>query len=161
MATECNIVYVDSTSGKANGIYVTRCGFPGYTGSVLLNKYNNEDKVRSLIELGNLYQVGYSTDPVAEEIKAKGFDYICHSNNHCVSLVRDRDYDSLSIKEIEDINHEKLSTNNYLDAIDKLNKNPSQYSYMWKDGKWYFRKWRSRFEEMTEIRISHDEEEDG
>jgi hypothetical protein len=161
MATNCDILYVDQKTGNTIGIHVLRIGFPGYTGTVLLKKYNSADKVKDLLSLGHLYQIGYKTEPVPEEIKSKGFEYSCHTSDYCVSLVRDKEYDSLTPYEISQVNRSKISQDNYLHAIDDLNKDASQHTYMWKDDKWYFRKWRSKFEEMTEILISHDEENDG
>ena len=154
--TNCNIIFVDSDkNNKTKSITVSRLGFPGYTGRLLLTYYNKNDKVKELMDLGNLYQIGKDTSCNDKNMN-DSFEMKIHKNETCIAYKRDYSADDLFNV---DLNEPTFKDD--IEAIRVLDKNPAQFTYMWKDDKWYFRKWRSRLEEMNYIRISHDEEEDG
>lgn len=154
MATNCNVVFVDS-NGDTRSIHVKRLGFPGYFGRMLLEHYQDASKAKEIVELGNLFQLGRSSvSKIPEDKQYKNLEEQIHLNNHSVSYIRD----------IPDGNRLENAPKIHISeetAILSLNLDPAHYTYLWKDNTWYFRKWRSRFEKLSFVRISHDEEEDG
>ncbi len=161
--TNCKLIYINpDNDNKAEVTTVAKLGFPGYTGKMLLAHYTDDVKVKQLINLGDLYQIGKSSDEIKEGTYSSVEDHI-HQNNHCVSVKRDIDPESNIQFTIRNVVGRKDKTifENEIEAKRILDKEPSNYSYMFKDGKWYFRYWTTRFEEMNHLRISHDEEEDG
>lgn len=151
MAIGSNILYVDSKTGKVKEIYNHMSAHLMFTGRVLHEYYNTDEKVQSLISHGDIHTIGYSLEDVPED--KKGDEVYNNANKHCVFYIKNRKAPAAK--------HTAREFANVLEALDKLNQNPQQFTYMWKDGKWYYRLWRRRMEEMLPIRIFHDDEEDG
>lgn len=151
MAIGSNIVYVDSKTGKVKTIYNHISSHLMYSGRVLHDFYNTEEKVKKLFENGDIFCIGYSTDPVPQDKQED--EVYKNGNNHCVFFGRDKN---------EEKEHSTKEYKNLYEAIDDLNTQKlQQFTYLFKDGKWHYRLWRRRFEEMLPIRIFHDDEEDG
>lgn len=151
MAIGSNILYVDPATGKVKEIYNHMSAHLMYTGRVLHEHFNTDEKVKSLIANGDIYTIGYSVDDVPEDKQAD--EVYKNGNKHCVFYIKN--------KKAPASKHTAREFASLNEAIEKLDRNPQQFTYMWKDGKWYFRLWRRRMEEMLPIRIFHDDEEDG
>jgi len=151
MAIGSTILYVEPTTGKVKEIYNHMSAHLMYTGRVLHDFYKTKEQVSELVENGDLYCIGYSTNQVPDD--KLNDEVYRNGNKHCTFYIRDRNDKSQKRKtrEHDDLNH----------AIETLDKNPQQFTYIWKDGKWYYRLWRRRVEEMNNLRIYHDDEEDG
>lgn len=121
MATRARIgIALDN--GNTSSVYSLRDNYPEHNGAILLLYYNSEDKVRELLSYGDMFSLGVKTGGS----EAHGFDYRGQNNvgfsNVCTFYHRDRDDDpcpAIEMTEKEMIHQE-------------------QFSYLWKDGKWWY-----------------------
>ena len=148
MAIGSNILHVDSTSGKVREVYNHMSTHLMYSGRVLYENYNTEEKVLNLLQNGDIYCLGLSTDPVPDD-KANDEVYT-NGTNHCVFFNRDKK-DDRAIRNCR--THDSLES-----ALKKLDANPKQFTYIFENGKWSYRFWKQRAEELNPIRIFHDDE---
>ncbi len=112
MATRCTI-NIQNEDGSVDGIYCHSDGYPEGVGKILLKHYNTEEKIRELIDLGNLSFLGtttqFSSDPNDDD--------------------KTRDYHRWR-GEPKNINHYE----NINDLMFQI------YNYLWKDDMWWVRK---------------------
>lgn len=144
-------MYVDSKTGKVQEIYNHMSSHLMFSGRVLHEFYSTEEKVSELFALGDVYCLGYSVETVPED--KQNDEVYRNGSNHCVFYKRDLNDPKRKT--------ESRSFNNLNEAISALDKNPQQFTYIFRDGKWYYRFWKHRVEEMIPVRIFHDDEEDG
>jgi len=123
---------------QSDGVVAIYChsdGCPSYVGSLLLENYNTEDRIKELLELGDLSCLG--------KLIGDKHDFDDRSDEHsdwCVAYGRDRDE--------EDVDARKFKTvKDFKSAGSQL---WVDYTYLFEDGKWYFAKFNSDFSELTE-----------
>ena len=57
MSTHC-FIGVKKGNGSIDGIYCHHDGYPEYVGTILTYKYTTEEKINSLLKLGNISILG-------------------------------------------------------------------------------------------------------
>lgn len=63
MSTHC-FIGVRNSRGSIDGIYCINDGYPEYVGTILTYKYTTEEKVNSLLKLGNISVLGENIKPL-------------------------------------------------------------------------------------------------
>ncbi|WP_271334781.1 hypothetical protein [Flavobacterium azizsancarii] len=117
MATRCFIAYKDGNIYK--DIYCHNDGYLEYTGSILLEYYNTSERIKALLELGDLSFIGArlsEQDPL-----------ISNDDSVVFSYWRDR---GESMANVQPRIHKDNTTLRF-DA----------FAYLFEDGKWYYRTW--------------------
>lgn len=118
---------------KEDGSYITSyCHWDGYlshNGKILLDNYNTNEKVKELVELGDLSILGSVIGEKTEfDVKVKG---------QCTAYRRDRGECWNEVKPLLSIN--------YLNLVSYLSKSDEEYLYIWQEGEWYYCKTNSDF----------------
>lgn len=85
-------------TGKVLGIYCHSDGYLTYNGAILIDHYNERDKVEALMNLGNLSSLGEKLNPNPEYPHT--FDYRERQIGVCVAYGRDRSEPGQEAKEI-------------------------------------------------------------
>lgn len=119
MATRSTIAILNS-DGSIDAIYCHWNGYPSNNGALLLEHYNNEDKIRELISLGGLSSLRERANPTT------GVQHSFENPESGVTVAYHRD------------RGEKLQINRYsCESEWKMQRNREQWNYIWKDGAWY------------------------
>lgn len=136
MSTRCRIG-IQNKDGTITSIYCHHDGYPSYVGDVLVNHYKDEDKIRKLLELGDLSSLG--TEPIANPDGWKSISELqkpretweqtwqrVHSENACVSYKTrgEEGVDAQTHKDIKE--YQRFSRDCW-----------GEYTYLFKDGTWY------------------------
>lgn len=131
MGTPSIISYFDGKIYKA--IYCQWDGYPEHNGLILKKYYKNEDKIKSLIELGYLSNL-------REEIGEKHDIFDLSKGNWTTALYRDK--------------NEKYRAAYECDRIDLLEKFATDigvsYLYIYKDNEWKCYEYKPTFIELKE-----------
>jgi len=135
MSTRSNIVL--NKDGKYHMIYCHSDGYPSHNGRILLENYTNEEKIWELIQLGDISLLG-------GEIGEK-HDFNNYPDNVVTAYHRDRGDD------IDETKHNSFDTKE--DALETCD---NDYTYLFEDGKWFFR---HRQKELVELLPKHIEED--
>ena len=145
-------IIVQNESGNFLMVYNHMSSHPMFSGRILSEYYSDHEAALDLVKQGNIECLGHSTTPIPDD-KINDSIYT-NGIKHCKFYIRDCG------KSIATNMPKEFS--NLENAIEFINKKDlHQYTYVFKDDKWFFRKWKHRLEEMTKIRIFHDDEEDG
>ena len=117
MGTRSTIGFVNSNGG-VQGIYCHWDGYPEYNGQILRDHYKTADRVRKLMNLGDLSSLG-------EKI-GKKHDFMNNGDTkYCTAYGRDR-------------GETGCEAQLYANEREFLRDDRGQdYSYLFKDGKWY------------------------
>lgn len=122
MATRARIG-IELENGKTLSIYSHWDNYPSYNGAILLLYYSNELKVRELLTHGDMSSLGIrSGGNVAHDFDERKRENKSGFNSLCTFYHRDRGE----------------SINNAIEMTKKEMLNEEQYSYLWKDGKWWW-----------------------
>lgn len=121
MATRARIG-IALENGNTSSIYSHWDNYPNYNGAILLLYYNSEEKVRELLSHGDMSSLGVTTggseahDFNLRKCNDIGFQSVCtfYHRDRCEKL-----YPPVEMTEKEMIRQE-------------------QFSYLWKDGKWWY-----------------------
>lgn len=108
------------SDGKVESIYCSHDGDPGYTGKILSKHYTEPERVRCLLDLGNLSVIGECLS--MEEARAKG----------------KRQYTEAYMRDGGETEEESTSFPN-MDAFREYMRKSAMwrdYTYLYKDGKW-------------------------
>lgn len=116
MSTRFTIA-IEKKDKSIKGIYGHFDGYPIGAGIILKEHFQNEEKIKRLIELGNLSILAPSID------KPEGHSYKTPIDGHSVFYNRDRG-EMLAIATAEDYKQ-------------FLAQNEQEYNYVFKDGQWY------------------------
>ena len=128
-----SLIGIKNKDGSVTGIYCHNDGYVvGGVGETLHKYYNNEDRVRELINLGDLSSVHEHIAPIKEfdlaeyheedGLRKHSFD---HRHGGCtVAYHRDRN-EPLNLPEYKD-EEEYVAAERW-----------QSFNYLWKDGKWY------------------------
>ena len=117
MGTRSTIGFVNS-NGAVQGIYCHWDGYPEYNGQILRDHYKTQDRVRKLMNLGDLSSLGKNI--------GRKHDFMATGNvGICTAYGRDR-------------GETGTEAQLYADEAEFLKDDRGQdYSYLFKDGKWY------------------------
>lgn len=83
MSTRSNVGIIN-TDGSVQTIYIHSDGYPSHNGRILLNHYNTEDAVRTLLSLGDLSVLG---EVIGEKHNFDAHDF---DSKWCRAYGRDR-----------------------------------------------------------------------
>jgi hypothetical protein len=127
MSTNASIsIQLNKKEKSGKSIYNHWDGYPDFVGVRLLNFYNTEEKVKELIEMGNVSILG---ECIGSKTNFDGFN--SQESNQCLFYGRDRgDEDEKPIDYKGDVSR-------------------YEWNYLFKDGKWYVAKYNGRFTKMT------------
>lgn len=120
MSTNSIIGIKDGESGTVSGVYCHRDGYPGGVGITLARHYQDEEKAKRLVALGDLSSLGEEVDPPA----GASHTFEDPLPGVTVAYARDRG--------------EERSPNFSAESVrDFLRKIPSMtYTYIFEDGEW-------------------------
>lgn len=146
-------VGIKNEDGTITSVYVHHDGYPSGVGEVLFENYNDETKIRKLMELGDMSSIG--TEPVdnprAWETPGLGVaDWLkafkeIHREDMCDTYKSRGEDCPASISKTEK-EFEKKTKNCW-----------GEYAYLYKDGKWYINKLNGGgFRVLTEGTIKRD-----
>ena len=124
MSTRSNIGMVSKTGKTAFLIYCHYDGYPSVNGKILLEHYQDETKVKQLIQLGDLSCLG------AEIGKKHNFDECprpAEHENWTISYGRDR-----GEKRVRPRRYSKSDLLSWKELCQE------EYLYLWMDGAWWF-----------------------
>ena len=132
MSTRCRIG-IENKDGTITSIYCHHDGYPEVVGEILVNHYNTEEKIRKLLELGDMSSLG--TEPVEnlrgwEMPKAGTADWMkaymeLHPENQCVIYkTRGEDCPAKTHKDIEE--YQRHSRDCW-----------GEYAYLFKNNEWF------------------------
>lgn len=108
--------------GSVRAIY---CHFDGdYVGSILKEHYLDQEKIHSLLDLGDLSSIGKE---IGQE---HDFDDLSSRKDWCMAYGRDRGEENIEAQMFD-------SEESFLERCHE------DFTYLFKDGKWYYRKWHS------------------
>ncbi len=113
---------------KIKTIYQHWDGYPDWTGKKLLKFYDTEEKVKELIDLGNISILGES---IGSKTDFDKFD--SRLSIQCLAYGRDRGEPNQNARE-----YDKFS-----------DKEEQEWNYLFKDGKWFMAKGSGRWTVMT------------
>lgn len=131
MSTRSNIGIIN-TDGSVLTIYCHSDGYPSYNGKLLLNYWNTEDKVRTLLSLGDLSILG------AEIGEKHDFNKHDFTTKWCRAYGRDRGEKGTQARR-------HLNVKKACDFCD------NDYTYLFNpaENRWSFRKWDEPFQPLT------------
>lgn len=113
MATR-SLIGVQEPNGSIKVIYCHWDGYPDHNGKILLNHYTDPEKIRALIDLGDLCQLGAEVESGLE-------------GSHCEAFARDKGEsynEATTVSSIEDL----LENTCNIIGI--------EYIYIWIDSVW-------------------------
>lgn len=125
MATSATII-LKTKEGKYKSIYLHNDGYPKGAGDTLKRYYKDYDKVEKLISLGNISSLGQ--EPISSPDLWHKLDDMFYTMAHPEYL----DKYTLAYKDRGETGQEAQVAQELAYAIGGTN-----YSYLYKDGKWY------------------------
>ena len=108
---------VEKTENGYRGIYCHWDGYPEHNGKILQEHYRDPDKVKQLIDLGDISALGERVDPVGEH------SYDKPEKGTTIAYHRDRGEDKLEPDEGKCL-------------TEVTNKIDHEFVYVFEDGKW-------------------------
>lgn len=135
MATR-SLIAIKNNDGSIESIYCHNNGYPSYNGQILLNHYNDENRIRELLSLGDLSVQGSKIKPEKE------YDHIKYSlfNNKDVDKKYKHSFETPH-KDVTVAYHrdrgEELNISKYSSESEWCDEDGEDFNYLWKDGKWY------------------------
>jgi hypothetical protein len=133
MATRSAIVR-KTENGSYVGIYCHWDGYPSNNGKILLNSYKTNEKIDSLIALGDISSLNEFVNPDASRETAKA-----DSPYRKVDLTKPHSYDNAYNDTVIAYHRDRGENFNQTKGeslIDVLSKIDHEYAYVWIDGKW-------------------------
>ena len=154
MSTRCRIG-IENKDGTITSIYCHHDGYPEVVGEILVNHYKTEEKIRKLLELGDMSYLG--TEPVEnlrgwETPKAGTADWLkaymeLRPENQCVIYkTRGEDCSAKTHKDIEE--YQRHSRDCW-----------GEYAYLFKDGEWFVLEYDDAELKSVERVLEKDEED--
>ena len=154
MSTRCRIG-IENKDGTITSIYCHHDGYPEVVGEILVNHYKTEEKIRKLLELGDMSSLG--TEPVEnlrgwEMPKAGTADWLkaymeSHSENQCVIYkTRGEDCPAKTHKDIEE--YQRHSRDCW-----------GEYAYLFKNNEWFVLEYDDAELKSVERVLEKDEED--
>ena len=153
MSTRCRIG-IENKDGTITSIYCHHDGYPEVVGEILVNHYKTEEKIRKLLELGDMSSLG--TEPVEnlrgwEMPKAGMVDWMkaymeLHPENQCVIYkTRGEDCPAKTHKDIEE--YQRHSRDCW-----------GEYAYLFKNNEWFVLEYDETELKSVELALEKDEE---
>lgn len=133
MAT-CSAIVRKNKDGSYTGIYCHWNGYPSENGKDLLNHFQTDEKVDSLIALGNISSLNQFVTPDPNRPTA-----VSNSPYRKIDLSKPHSFDNPYNDTVVAYHRDRGGAfNQYKDEslIGLLNKIDHEYAYVWEDGKW-------------------------
>ena len=130
---------IENQDGTVRYIYCNWDGYPDHNGKILIENYFLADKINELLDLGDI-------SSLAPEIGEK-HDFDNPPKNQCNVYGRDRGENNTKSRTVGDIDQ-------FLKLADE------DYTYLFRNGKWFFRNWKKPLEELTPAAYTELEEEE-
>jgi hypothetical protein len=133
MATRSTIVKKNE-DGSYTGIYCHWDGYPSHNGKILLENYNSQEKVDSLIALGNISSLNRFVTPDPNRPTAEA-----NSTYKKIDLSKPHSFDNSYGDTVVAYHRDRgedfvqYSRKSLIDVLDKID---HEYAYVWGDGKW-------------------------
>ena len=154
MSTRCRIG-IENKDGTITSIYCHHDGYPEVVGEIFVNHYKTEEKIRKLLELGDMSSLG--TEPVEnlrgwEMPKAGTADWMkayieLHPENQCVIYkTRGEDCPAKTHKDIEE--YQRHSRDCW-----------GEYAYLFKNNEWFVLEYDDAELKSVERVLEKDEED--
>lgn len=154
MSTRCRIG-IENKDGTITSIYCHHDGYPEVVGEILVNHYKTEEKIRKLLELGDMSSLG--TEPVEnlrgwEMPKAGTADWMkaymeLHPENQCVIYkTRGENCPAKTHKDIEE--YQRHSRDCW-----------GEYAYLFKNNEWFVLEYDDAELKSVERVLEKDEED--
>ncbi len=121
--------------GRVESIYCHHDGYLSHNGHILDSFYNNVSKVKQLLALGDLSALGEKLGEKQDFNKPLG--------NMCLAYGRDREEDDVSSQIFD-------SESEFLDKCKE------DFTYLFKEGKWYYRTWNKTLKPLSKKKIEED-----
>jgi len=139
MSTSSNIAYYDTETSLIHCVYCHSDGYPSWNGKILLENYNDDDKIKELISFGDMSSLNKNIHPTGPHT----FNYNNREEGVCVFYGRDRGYSDVEAK---------IFTN----EEDFLKYGDNDYTYYYKDSVWLFKHYKGNFKPLTTKEIEED-----
>lgn len=138
MSTRSNIGILNENN-TITWIYCHFDGYPSHVGKILYENYNNEKKIRELLNLGDISSLGKTLEP-HPLIKKYGFDAILNPNvpEEEKKETEDTYYSDKYTSAYHRDRKEDLIINTASDEIQYSKDFGINFKYLFKDGKWYY-----------------------
>jgi len=136
MSTRCRIG-IKNSDGTIESIYCHHDGYVSYVGSILVNHYKTEDKIRKLLDLGDMSSLG--TEPMDNP---DGWDFNKRQigDNTMCTTYRRRGEDAPSKTSKDEEEYLKLTDDCW-----------GEYCYLFDNGTWIFSSYgKSKFKPVKE-----------
>ena len=154
MSTRCRIG-IENKDGTITSIYCHHDGYPEVVGEILVNHYKTEEKIRKLLELGDMSSLG--TEPVEnlrgwEMPKVGTADWMkaykeLHPENQCIIYrTRGEDCPAKTHKDIEE--YQRHSRDCW-----------GEYAYLFKNNEWFVLEYDDAELKSVERVLEKDEED--
>lgn len=122
MGTRSRIGYVNSENGFITSAYCHWDGYPSNNGKILLENYTSTEKVRQLVDQGDMSSLGEKCT------KPEGHTFDTPVDGYTTYYGRDRG--ETGVKAKTSVSKEKF--------VDLTEDSGGEYAYLFDDGKWYF-----------------------
>jgi len=129
---------------KVRAIYTHWDGYPTHNGKILLEAFNTPEKIHELLDLGDLSCLG---SELGEKHGFNDHNDNKKAKNWCLAYGRDR-------------GEEETDSKLFSSEDEFLSKCDEDYTYLFKDGKWFFRNWQKSLKPLTKAAIKKDNEDD-
>ena len=127
MSTRCRIG-IENKDGSITSIYCHHDGYPSHVGDILVNHYKTEEKIKKLLELGDMSSLG--TEPVSNPHAWETPNFMNwkaqHPDNMC-DTYKERGEENVDAQTHKDIKeYQRFSRDCW-----------GEYAYLFKDGNWF------------------------
>ena len=113
MSTRAAIAKLNTNTNEAKLIYCHSDGYLEYTGKILNEHYNSEDKVDELLSYGDLSIIN---ENIGEKLDVSFNDYTAFANKkQCRFYMRDRGEKNKEVKSVADLSNTKNAENALLE----------------------------------------------
>lgn len=136
MGTRSNIG-IRNADNTITGIYCHWDGYPEWNGKILLEHYNDVDRVNALMELGDLSSLRIKLNP--EPGKPHTFEFDEQQDDVCVAYGRDRGEKGTESKLFKTLSQFERY----------MNDSGAEYQYLFDNGKWLFRSYKTDWKDLT------------
>lgn len=117
---------IENKDGSVDSIYTHWDGYISHHGPILLKNYNEEKKIRELLELRDLSILG-SKIGEKHDFHNRSNNKIAEKENWCLSYSRDRG-------ESKGLRRKYKNIDNFVSNC----KGTANYLYLWREKKWFF-----------------------
>jgi hypothetical protein len=130
--------------GHIESIYCHHDGYLSHNGHILDSFYNDFDKIKELLALGDLSVLG---EKLGEKQDFNEFHHRTtkFDDSTCLAYGRDRGEDNVSSQTFD-------TESEFLDKCKE------DFTYLFKEGKWYYRTWNKTLKQLSKKNIEEDKD---